>query len=124
MAGPPRASIQAVVGVNGLGQEFLLGETTFGILSPLAAGPLPFRGGSMNINFASDGGSLETELALFDLQGRKVRTILRGRYPVGMQQATWDGRNDGGQMTASGAYFLRLSDGGRTVAMTKIIVNR
>jgi flagellar hook capping protein FlgD len=111
-------------GINGLGQELLLGSTTFGRLTPLQAGPLPFRGGNMQISFASDGGSFETEVALFDLQGRKVRSLAGGRYPVGVQTVTWDGRTDGGQQVASGAYFLRLSDGGRTVALHKIIVAR
>jgi hypothetical protein len=111
-------------GINGLGQELLLGQTTFGRMTPLQAGPLPFRGGNMQITFASDGGSLETEVALYDLQGRKVRSVASGRYPVGVQTVTWDGRTDGGQLAASGAYFLRLSDGGRTIAMHKVIVAR
>ena len=111
-------------GINGLGQELLLGQTLFGRLTPLQAGPLPFRGGNMQISFASDGGSLETEVALFDLQGRKVRSLANGLYPVGIQTVSWDGRTDGGQLAASGAYFLRLSDGGRTVALNKIIVAR
>ena len=111
-------------GINGLGQELLLGQTTFGRLTPLQAGPLPFRGGNMQISFASDGGSLETDVSLYDLQGRKVRSLASGRYPVGVQTVTWDGRTDAGQFAASGAYFLRLSDGGRTVALNKIIVAR
>jgi len=111
-------------GINGLGQELLLGQTTFGRSTPLQAGPLPFRGGNMQITFASDGGSLNTEVALYDLQGRKVRSLASGRYPVGVQTITWNGRDDAGQVAASGAYFLRLSDGGRTVAMHKVIVAR
>ncbi len=111
-------------GINGLGQELLLGETSLGLLTPLAAGPLPYRRGSMNVTFASDGGSLETDVGLYDLQGRRVRTLARGRYPVGFQSVTWDGRDEGRTPVASGGYFLRLSDGGRTVALRKIVVAR
>ncbi|HET9233852.1 MAG TPA: FlgD immunoglobulin-like domain containing protein, partial [Candidatus Eisenbacteria bacterium] len=91
---------------------------------PLSAGPLPFRGGDMHITFASDGGSLMTELAIYDIQGRRIRTLVRGHYPVGESRVTWDGRDEAGQHTGSGAYFLRLSDGGRTVATSKILVAR
>jgi len=70
-------------GINGLGQELLLGQTTFGRSTPLQAGPLPFRGGNMQITFASDGGSLNTEVALYDLvgqhQGTPISELLGGR---------------------------------------------
>ncbi len=54
------------------------------------------------------------ELAIFDLQGRLVRSLLRGRsLEPGRHEAEWDGRDDGGRGVPSGAYLCRLQAGGR-----------
>ena len=55
----------------------------------------------------------KVELTLFDAQGRVVRTLALGQKPAGYylereKAAYWDGRNEGGEPVASGAYFYRL----------------
>jgi hypothetical protein len=51
-------------------------------------------------------------LEIFDIKGRVVRTLLQGQqFPAGTHEATWDGRNNAGQITASGVYFYRLRAG-------------
>ena len=47
-------------------------------------------------------------LAVFDLRGHRVRTLLDGPQPAGDQSVSWDGRTDTGQAVASGVYHLRL----------------
>lgn len=48
------------------------------------------------------------ELAVYDLKGRLVRTLVDGVLPAGPDEAVWDGRTDAGREAASGAYFYRL----------------
>ena len=47
-------------------------------------------------------------LAVFDLRGHRVRTLLDGPLAAGDQSVFWDGRTDTGQAAASGVYHLRL----------------
>ncbi|TPW08163.1 MAG: hypothetical protein FD129_2474, partial [bacterium] len=63
-------------GINGLGQELLLGETGFGPLAALAAWPLPYRGGMLSVSFLTAGGlggsAAPTDLSIFDINGRRI----------------------------------------------------
>ena len=53
-------------------------------------------------------------LEVFDLGGRRVRTLVDGAlYGAGTHGVTWLGRDDGGRALASGIYFARLSADGR-----------
>jgi hypothetical protein len=48
------------------------------------------------------------DLQIYDAQGRRVRTLVRGPNTEGVHAITWDGRTDSGAEVASGVYFLRL----------------
>lgn len=48
------------------------------------------------------------DLWVYDLRGRRVRTLLDESRPAGVQQVVWDGRDDAGVPLASGMYFYRL----------------
>ena len=50
----------------------------------------------------------EVELAVYDIGGRRVATLVRGSLPAGRHEVTWQGRNDQGGVVASGVYFARL----------------
>ena len=57
------------------------------------------------------------ELAIFDMAGRRVRTLVDGELPAGVSEARWDGRGTRGHSPASGIYFARLSGaGGQRIA--------
>ena len=47
-------------------------------------------------------------LVIYDVGGRRVRTLVSGTFPAGRHQATWDGLDDEGSALASGVYFARL----------------
>ncbi len=47
-------------------------------------------------------------LDIFDVSGRKIRSLVNEQLEVGGYTARWDGRNDAGQEVASGIYFYRL----------------
>jgi hypothetical protein len=48
-------------------------------------------------------------LAIYDVRGREVRTLLDANQPAGSHQVRWDGRDARGVPAASGVYFYRLS---------------
>lgn len=48
------------------------------------------------------------KLGIYDLLGRKVATVLNRKLTPGNYTVQWDGRNDAGQVVASGIYLYRL----------------
>jgi hypothetical protein len=50
-------------------------------------------------------------LAVYDLQGRLVRTLVSGDLPAGYREVLWDGRDDGGRSAPSGMFFTVLEAG-------------
>jgi flagellar hook assembly protein FlgD len=57
------------------------------------------------------------KLAIYNLLGEKIRTLVNAQQPAGIQQATWDGRDEHGRRVSSGVYLYRLEAGDFT--MTK-----
>jgi len=53
------------------------------------------------------------ELIVYDVAGRRIRTLVSGVRSAGSTYpAEWDGRDDGGRPVASGVYFYRLTTRG------------
>jgi beta-glucanase (GH16 family) len=50
------------------------------------------------------------DITIFDITGKKV-TSFHGEGVVGVNSVRWDGRDDSGRPTASGAFFYRLDSG-------------
>jgi hypothetical protein len=48
-------------------------------------------------------------LVVYDMLGRKVRTLIRGRVTRGAYETNWDGTDDDGNVLHSGVYFCRIS---------------
>ncbi len=63
------------------------------------------------------------ELAVYDLSGRRVRTLGQGRAAPGRYSATWDLRDASGSPAAAGVYFARLTLGSE-VRSRKLVVIR
>ena len=53
----------------------------------------------------------QVELAVYNISGQRVRTLISGSLPAGHHRLQWDGRNDRGEPAASGAYLYQLSAG-------------
>lgn len=62
------------------------------------------------------------ELAIFDAQGRLVRTLVDRDLPAGRGSATWDGRVNGGGSAPPGLYFARLSAPGLEAPLARRLV--
>jgi len=54
---------------------------------------------------------MKAELVVYDLLGRKVKTLVNDALHAGPHSATWDGTNDRGNAVSSGVYFYRLVAG-------------
>lgn len=55
-------------------------------------------------------------LEVFDLGGRRVRTLFEGRASAGYHRIIWDGTAGDGETVASGVYLIRLTSGDIRVA--------
>ena len=56
----------------------------------------------------------DAELAIFSVDGRRVRTLARGTRDAGAYHITWKGDDDGGRDQAPGVYWARLQAAGQT----------
>ncbi len=48
------------------------------------------------------------QLSIYGVDGRRVRSLLRGQVEAGIHQVNWDGRDETGRMVGSGVYFARI----------------
>ena len=56
----------------------------------------------------------DVELAVFNVNGQRVATIVDGPIESGRHERTWDGRDNFGHPVSSGIYFARLVTLGKT----------
>jgi flagellar hook assembly protein FlgD len=61
------------------------------------------------------------ELTIFNLLGKKVRTLVGADLAAGDHSITWDGLDEAGNSVASGVYLYRLQSGS-FVACRKMIL--
>jgi hypothetical protein len=67
-------------------------------------------------------GRMQVHVGVYDIAGRRVRTILDGELPAGETQLVWDARNGSGMVVGSGVYFARLTTaGGRKTVRVLLI---
>jgi hypothetical protein len=77
----------------------------------ITAAPCPFDK-ETTISFPS---SQHADVTIFDLQGRKVRTLsLQSNNNSGLQQATWDGTNQQGSNVPHGSYVVVVNSDNET----------
>ncbi|MCK4537799.1 MAG: T9SS type A sorting domain-containing protein [Candidatus Krumholzibacteria bacterium] len=50
-------------------------------------------------------------LDIFDVAGRRIKTLVNGTQPAGKYSVDWTGRDNNGSRVASGVYFYRLRTG-------------
>ncbi|MRR08601.1 T9SS type A sorting domain-containing protein [bacterium] len=55
------------------------------------------------------------DLDIYDICGRRVRTLGGMEIPSGQHSVTWDGTDDDGLTAATGVYFYRLTAAGQQV---------
>jgi hypothetical protein len=86
-----------------------------------AATPNPFNP-STTIRFESPVDGARVRLAIYDSEGRFVRTLLDGLVSAGPRAVTWDGRDEKGQRLASGVYYYELEARGFSDARAMVLL--
>ena len=71
--------------------------------------PNPFKS-SVNLRFYASTPA-ETSLEIYNIAGRKVRTISFNQAIFGSIECTWDGKDQSGHELASGAYLVKVKHG-------------
>jgi hypothetical protein len=71
----------------------------------------------------SAGATRPLRLDVYDVSGRRVRSIVDAALPPGVHRVVWDGRNVHGQPVGAGVYFARLTTG-QTAHTRRIVVGR
>ncbi len=86
----------------------------------IAAHPNPFNPAT-TITYRLDRAGA-ARVAVFDLRGRLVSTLLQADLPAGEGRVLWTGRDDQGRAVEAGTYLCRLDGPGgvRTVAVTLV----
>jgi len=81
--------------------------------------PNPAQGGTgIVFGLPSEG---TVRLAVYDVSGRAVRTLVSGSLAAGEHAVVWDGRDEGGRAVSGGVYLYRLETQGRTITRKMVV---
>ena len=64
------------------------------------------------------------ELSVFDLSGRKVKTLVNGRFDAGTYTVGWNGRSENGEALPAGVYFYTIKYNGTVQATMKLVLSK
>ena len=67
------------------------------------------------------GAATAVVLAIYDVRGRRVRTLAQGQQEPGTHPVRWDGRDAQGEPVAPGVYVSRLLVDGVPVATRRVV---
>ncbi|MFN8546691.1 MAG: FlgD immunoglobulin-like domain containing protein [Candidatus Eisenbacteria bacterium] len=82
--------------------------------------PNPFNPRT-NIRF-SLAASGRAELIIYDVNGRRVKTLVNGTLTAGEHNQIWDGTDDAGHKVGAGVYWSQLSAGGYSSNKKRVIL--
>lgn len=85
--------------------------------------PNPFRSlGATTILYSIPQDNERVVLRIYDVAGRRVRTLVHDIQPRGQYIVRWDGRNDRGYKVSAGIYFYRIIVGRKTMSKKLIVL--
>ena len=116
-SGPPEIVLHPTL-VSTIASDEALPET----FSLMANYPNPFNSRTV-IRFALPTRA-DVHLALYNLAGQKVATLVSGPRPAGTYTVHWDGRDASGRDLASGVYLYRLRAGEHQVETRRLLLLR
>jgi hypothetical protein len=115
-AGDPKIRIETLDARDGANQTVTLAQSERALAAVVPtvtrlafAQPNPFRG-EAQIGFSLAQRSA-VELAIYSVDGRRVRTLVSGLREPGEYRQAWDGRDDQGSPASAGVYYARLVAG-------------
>ena len=78
----------------------------------------PLRSGNAAVDFGlTQAGRVDIDV--FDVTGRKVRSLAHRTFPAGEHRVMWDGADDAGHPAPRGVYFTRVRYPGLSFADTR-----
>jgi len=90
-------------------------------LEALSFAIFPNPAHSQHLNFSLPSAA-QVDLAVFDLLGRRVATIVKGEMQAGSYEKSWAGTDDNGNKVHSGVYFYRLRAGTEQRKLTSVFL--
>jgi len=88
-------------------------------LENISCYPNPFKD-QIKIKLTSKKGISKTTVSIYDIKGRKVKTLINQQPVSEKTEIVWDGLNDKGHKQASGIYFVKVES--ETSKQTKKIM--
>jgi hypothetical protein len=88
-------------------------------LGPITPNP---SAGLTTVRYSLPSGT-RVRLAMFDVRGRRVATVVDSHQQAGSHSVAWDGRSETGESLDSGLYFARL-EAGREAQTLRLILAR
>jgi hypothetical protein len=58
---------------------------------------------------------------VYDITGRRVKTVFDGSLPAGAHTLSWDGSTVSGSLAGAGIYFMRVTADGQELGIVKIV---
>lgn len=86
--------------------------------------PNPFNG-ETNIRFHIPdvaGNNANILVQIFDLSGKKIRTLIKGDFEGGIYTYTWNGTNNDGKQVSSGVYIYRMQTSDATFTKRMMLI--
>jgi calcineurin-like phosphoesterase family protein/type IX secretion system substrate protein len=103
-------------GITGVSEDNIIENTELELLSY----PNPFNP-ETTISFVIPSDS-NVELTIYDLRGRKVKSLLNKYLENGEYLQPWNGKNDYNQLVSSGIYFCHLKVNNKVQEVNKIVL--
>jgi hypothetical protein len=82
--------------------------------------PNPFNPSTTIEYGVPEGGAVS--LAIYNVLGQKVRTLVQDYKPAGRYQITWDGLDETGRHVGTGVYLYRMTAGQTAVVKKMLLV--
>jgi hypothetical protein len=116
-------------GAENLYYQFHVVTDPAGVAPSLASRPVALRMLSANPSSGASELGLDlprtaaVNLAVYNVDGRMVRTLASGAVPAGSYRYSWDGRDDAGRELPSGLYFARLEAEGKSLTQRMVRIH-
>jgi flagellar hook assembly protein FlgD len=91
------------------------------VLGPATPNPFAPASGGTRLTVALSAAG-DVRLAIYDVAGRLVRSLVDGHRAAGTHPVRWEGRNDAGRAVAPGVYYVRLEVAGERVVRSVVHV--
>jgi hypothetical protein len=84
--------------------------------------PNPFNPTTRIEFVVPEGGAQRVTIAVFDVTGARVKTLVDGTRTPGAHVTEWDGRDNNGRPVGSGVYFCRLQAEGAVLTRKMVLL--